>query len=126
MAQYALELQENNTRRADKLGVSTKQLDNKLDKMLSELETAQATIQDLSLGALATLVWNKSSLDDMMLDTLWSYDELIADLGVEFKQVIEYLKSHHYDKSWLVYTDVGQYALHHPQAKNYIQSHGIS
>ena len=108
---------------AERFSVSSKQLDAKIEKVIVEKEELEQQIDQLSAWLLALHPWNKKNIDEYVFDTVRNFDEDFLKTGLSFKQVVDQLKMRYYEKSRVLFSASGQYALHHPQAKLFVQSH---
>ncbi len=109
---------------AEHFSVSRKQLDAKIEKVLTEKQECEHQVDQLSVWLLALFPWNKMNIGDFSFDTIRNFDENFLNIGLNFKLIVDQLKMRYYNKSRILYSESGQYALHHPQAKSFIQSQG--
>lgn len=110
---------------AQKVGVPTKQLEAKIDKLLTESDEMKLKIEQLSAGLIQSIAWKEGEFGSMSFDAVWSYENDIASLGLSFSDAVNKIKSIAQDRSWLMISSTGQYALAHGQAKKITQELGI-
>jgi len=124
VATHAQSLQSDLESVATKISVPVKQLDAKIEKLMTEHQQSQKLILSLAKGYINTLpianIWfHSSTLKHVLcLDT----DMIAWSLG--FSTVVDSLRGTQVE-SRLVYTNAGQYALFHPQAKQITQELGL-
>lgn len=125
VAAYVGQLQSQIDVLAHKVGVPTKQLEAKIDKLLTESDEMNMKIEQLSAGLVQSVVWKSGEFGSVALDAVWSYEDDIASLGLSFSDAVNKIKSIAQDRSWLLVSSTGQYALAHKQAKQIAQELGL-
>ncbi len=125
VAAHAQNLQSNLESVAMKISVPAKQLDAKIDKILTESDEMKEKIEQLSMGIIKNLNRKNWVISNYDCDGLFDFDKDISSLGVLFAEATNYLKSIGQSRSWLIYTQAGQYAFFHPQAKKIAQELGL-
>lgn len=125
VAEYIWYLQSQIDVLAHKVGVPSKQLDAKIDKLLVESDEMKTKIEQLSAGLIKSISWKSGDFWWMTLDAIWSYEDDIFPLGLSFADAVVNIKNSAQERSWLIVSTTGQYALSHSQAKSLAQSLGL-
>ncbi len=125
VATHAQSLQSDLESVATKISVPVKQLDAKIEKVLAEGYEMSQKIEKLTLGSIKTLIRKNWKISTYDCDGIFDFDTDIALLWISFSEVVNSLKSVVQDRSWLLTTASGQYALFHPQAKQITQELGL-
>lgn len=110
---------------AHKVGVPAKQLEAKIEKILAESDEMSTKIEQLSAGLIKSIIWKPGQIESVSCDAIWSYEADIAPLGLSFPDAVQKIKSIAQDRSWLLVSTTGQYALTHPQAKTIAKDLGL-
>ena len=125
VADYVGQLQSQIDVLAQKVGVPSKQLDAKIDKLIAESDEMKIKIEQLSAGLIQNITWKEGEFGSMSFDAIWSYENDIASLGLSFSDAVNKIKSIAQDRSWVMISTTGQYALAHSQAKNLTKDLGL-
>jgi alanyl-tRNA synthetase len=103
---------------ADKVGVPAKQVEAKIDKLITEHSELSHKAQKLSTALVANKAPIAGKLGDNTIDCLRSYEDQWFAGTIEFTEVVASLRSNTALTSRCLYSTSGQYALFHPQAKD--------
>lgn len=103
---------------AQKVSVPVKQLDAKIEKILIECDEMKDKIEQLSIGIIKNLNRKEWKISTYVCDGVFDFDKTIVELWISFSDLVNQLKSVGNNRTWIVYTQAGQYALSHSQAKN--------
>lgn len=125
VAAHAQVLQQNLDQIANKISVPVKQLDAKIEKILAESEVLNTQVEKLTVGVIKNLIRTAWKLSTYSCDGVFDFDKDIASLWISFSEVVNCLKSLAQNRTWLLTTTSGQYALFHPQAKQIAQELGL-
>ena len=124
VATHAQSLQSDLDSIAHKFSVSVKQLDGKIDKTMTELENITVLIANVAKKYVHNLPENNFILNSYTIQYILHLDmDGIGEI-FGFASMIDSFKISGYE-SRLVYTNTGQYALFHSQAKNITQQLGL-
>jgi alanyl-tRNA synthetase len=125
VATHAQNLQSNLESVAMKISVPVKQLDAKIEKILAESEEMSQKIEKLTIGIIKNLIRTPWRLSTYSCDGIFDFDKDIVSLWISFSEIVNSLRSLWQDRTWLVTTASGQYAVFHPQAKQIAQELGL-
>lgn len=121
LTDYILALQSEKITLANKVGVSAKQLDTKIEKLVTEHTELTHKVQKLSNVLIAKTPYIVGKIGETDVDIIWSYEEQWFADTVDFAEVVAYLRSLSPTMKRLLHSASGQYALFHPQAKEIIK-----
>lgn len=109
---------------ATKISVPVKQLDAKIEKLLTEHQQSQQLILSLAKAYINILPIVNISFHTSILKYVLCLDTDMIAWSLGFSIVVDSLRGTQAE-SRLVYTNAGQYALFHPQAKKIAQELGM-
>ena len=124
VSSHAQSLQSDLESIATKISVPVKQLDAKIEKLMTEHQQSQKLILSLAKEYINTLPIVNISFHTSTLKHVICLDTDMIAWSLGFSTVVDSLRGTQAE-SRLVYTNAGQYALFHPQAKKIAQEVGI-
>jgi hypothetical protein len=92
---------------------------------LAESEILHTQVEKLTIGIIKNLTRTPWKISTYSCDGIFDFDKDIASLWISFSEVVNSLRSIWQDRSWLITTASGQYALFYPKAKQIAQELGL-